>query len=252
MPAALATTLFLAAAPAPAPPPAPACRPLEAAPTAARLARGERVRLSDEWRCSRWAEVQEDALARARPDARARVVRVLRPWTQDDTPELVLLLEERRDARGGLWVRVRLPMRPNGTTGWVFRDRLGPYRIVTTALRIERWRLRATLFRGGRRLWSAPVGIGKRGTPTPAGRFYVRERLIPTNPRGLYGVFAFGTSAYSPTLSDWPGGGVIGIHGTNQPWLLPGRVSHGCVRVQNARIARLRRLMPLGTPIQIV
>ena len=52
-------------------------------------------------------------------------------------------------------------------------------------------------------------------------------------------------------LSDWPGGGVVGIHGTNQPQLLPGRVSHGCVRVPNAAIRRLARLMPIGTPVRI-
>ena len=66
----------------------------------------------------------------------------------------------------------------------------------------------------------------------------------------IYGPLAFGTSAYS-VLSDWPGGGVIGIHGTDQPGLLPGRPSHGCVRVRNADIRRLARLMPVGTPLTI-
>jgi lipoprotein-anchoring transpeptidase ErfK/SrfK len=64
-------------------------------------------------------------------------------------------------------------------------------------------------------------------------------------------VFAFGISATSPALTDWPGGGIIGIHGTNQPELIPGRISHGCVRVPNRKINRLRKLMSLGTPIEI-
>ena len=67
---------------------------------------------------------------------------------------------------------------------------------------------------------------------------------------GIYGPWAFGTSDYS-VLSDWPGGGVIGIHGTNEPWLLPGRVSHGCVRVENSAIRRLAKLLPIGTPVRI-
>ncbi len=66
-----------------------------------------------------------------------------------------------------------------------------------------------------------------------------------------YGPYAFGTAAYS-VLSEWPGGGVIGIHGTNEPKLIPGRPSHGCVRVPNAAITRLWRLMPIGTPVLIL
>ena len=63
-------------------------------------------------------------------------------------------------------------------------------------------------------------------------------------------IVAFGTSAYSK-LSDWPGGGVVGIHGTNEPGLIPGRPSHGCIRVRNRDIVRLGRLMPIGTPVRI-
>ena len=68
---------------------------------------------------------------------------------------------------------------------------------------------------------------------------------------GVYGSFAFGLSAYSPQLSDWPGGGVVGIHGTNQPEILPGQVSHGCIRLRNQDILRLARVMPVGTPLTI-
>ena len=77
---------------------------------------------------------------------------------------------------------------------------------------------------------------------------YIRE-LLPAS-GGVYGPWTFGTSAYS-SLSDWPGGGVIGVHGTNQPGLLPGRPSHGCIRVRNDDIRRLARLMPIGTPVHI-
>ncbi|CAB4924492.1 unannotated protein [freshwater metagenome] len=115
---------------------------------------------------------------------------------------------------------------------------------------VNRTTLKATLFRSRKRIWSAPVGVGAPGTITPGGRFYVREKFRFRN-TPVYGTHAIGTSAYAPTLSDWPGGGVIGIHGTNQPGLIPGRPSHGCIRVRNADIARLWRLIPLGTPIYI-
>ena len=67
----------------------------------------------------------------------------------------------------------------------------------------------------------------------------------------IYGPIAFGTNARSTFLTDWPGGGYIGIHGTNAPELLPGRVSHGCVRMRNEDILALSRLMPVGTPVTI-
>jgi len=155
-----------------------------------------------------------------------------------------------RTAAGRVWLRVRIPARPNGQTGWVPRSALGVLDAVRTALTIDRGRSLATLRRAGRSIWRAPVGHGAPGTPTPAGRFYIRERIRNLTGDPLYGPWAFGTSAYSG-LSDWPGGGVIGIHGTNQPGLIPGRPSHGCVRVRNPDIERLVRLMPIGTPIRI-
>ena len=115
---------------------------------------------------------------------------------------------------------------------------------------MDRSKQRATLHRSGRKVWSAPVGIGASSTPTPTGRFWVREKFEISDPKGLYGPMAFGTSNYS-VLTDWPGGGVIGIHGTDEPNLIPGRPSHGCIRVKNQDLRRLWRLMPIGTPILI-
>jgi hypothetical protein len=207
-------------------------------------------RLSDERTLSRWAHAVTRSKVRRRPDGDARSITRLRYDTEDGLPEVYLALRRYVDASGRHWIEVRLPMRPNGRTGWVRREALGELRRVRTFLRIDRRRLRATLYRRGKRIWSAPVGVGKPGTETPAGRFYVRERLRVRDRGSLYGPLAFGTSAYS-RLSDWPGGGVVGIHGTNQPELIPGRPSHGCVRVRNRAIKRLGRLLPIGTPIRI-
>jgi hypothetical protein len=202
-------------------------------------------RLSDEWRRTTSAHVRDAVWAHERPAATAPRVKRLGRFTEHGSRETVVVLRG-----GGAWVQVRLPMRP-ARTGWVLRRGLGPYRTVRTALHIRRRSFRATLYRDGRAVWRARVGVGQPQWPTPAGRFYVRERMIPPDPGGIYGVYAFGTSAYSPTLTDWPGGGIVGIHGTNQPGLIPGRISHGCVRLRNRDIQRLRRLMPLGTPILI-
>ena len=115
---------------------------------------------------------------------------------------------------------------------------------------VDRARLTATLFSAGRAIFHAPVAIGAPGTPTPPGTFYIRDRLKGfADP--FYGPLAFGTNALSPTLTEWPACGFVGIHGTDQPSLIPGRVSHGCIRMTNAAITRLGELMPIGTPVTI-
>jgi hypothetical protein len=214
----------------------------------ARAAEGD-VRLSDERTLSRYAHANGLAAVRAHPAQGAERVDRLRYRTEDGLPEVYLALRGRK-AAGAEWVEIRLPGRPNGRKGWVRRAALGPLREVTTALVVDRRRFRATLLRDGKRIWRSRVGVGAPGTPTPRGRFYIRQKLRNLGGNPVYGPWAFGTSAYS-VLSDWPGGGVVGIHGTDQPALLPGRVSHGCVRVPNAAIRRLARLMPVGTPVRI-
>ena len=161
------------------------------------------------------------------------------------------MLARRRDSSGRLWLRVRLPVLPNGTTGWVPRRALGGYELEKQRLIVNLRRRQARLVRGRRTLLRAPIGVGKRRWPTPRGRFIVRNRLVRySSPE--YGPIAFGTDARSTTLTDWPAGGFIGIHGTNRPDLLPGRVSHGCIRMRNADILRLARLMPVGTPVTVL
>jgi hypothetical protein len=208
------------------------------------------TRLSDERTLTRWANSVRDAPIRAHPAVRARRVGRLHGLTEDGMPEVYLALRSHRRAHKRLWILTRIPGRPNGRTGWVARAALGRLHVVTTALRIDKGRSRATLRRHGRAVWRSPIGHGAPGMPTPAGRFYIRERLDNRGGSPIYGPWAFGTSAYS-ALSDWPGGGVIGIHGTNQPSLIPGRPSHGCIRVPNPAIRRLARLMPVGTPVRI-
>jgi hypothetical protein len=133
---------------------------------------------------------------------------------------------------------------------WVPRSALGGSVFLDTRLVVDRNRFRATLWRDGVPVFTAAIGIGQPQWPTPPGDFYVRDVL--TRYRSpFYGPVAFGMSARSPTLTDWPGGGYIGIHGTDQPSLIPGAISHGCIRMRNADILRLAALMPVGTPITV-
>ena len=208
------------------------------------------ARLSDLHTVSHWAYPISAAVVRASPTAQARAVGRLRFLTPDGQAELYVALLSAKLSSGESWIEVELPARPNGQTGWVPSAALGAMHAVNGYLLVNRRTLHATLFREGREIFRAPIGVGKASTITPAGRFYVMEKLRTAN-APVYGPLALGTSAYAPTLSEWPGGGVVGIHGTNEPQLIPGRPSHGCIRMRNADIVRLWHAIVVGTPIEI-
>jgi lipoprotein-anchoring transpeptidase ErfK/SrfK len=197
-----------------------------------------------------WSPVRRSVSARASPSANAPRVALLGTRTAEHTPNIVLTMGRATDTRGRVWTRVRLPVLPNNTTGWVPRSALGGLAPVRTRLVVDLERLTATLFRAGKRIFSADIGAGAPDSPTPRGEFYIRNRLASYS-SPFYGPVAFGTSARSEVLTDWPAGGFVGIHGTNRPDLLPGRVSHGCIRLRNQDILRLARVLPVGTPLTI-
>jgi hypothetical protein len=199
---------------------------------------------------SRWTVVRRLTVAHVEPSASSAAVAELETRAPEGTPNLLTVLRARLGNDGTLWVEVRLPVLPNGRVGWVRRMSLGPYQAVNTHLVVDRARLRAILYREGQIVFSAPVGIGTTAWPTPSGEFSVRS-VLTRYASPFYGPISFGTTARSAVLTDWPGGGFVGIHGTNAPQLLPGRVSHGCVRLRNSDILRLAQLMPVGTPMTI-
>jgi lipoprotein-anchoring transpeptidase ErfK/SrfK len=147
------------------------------------------------------------------------------------------------------WLKVLLPERPNGSSGWV---RAGSVRQIGLQDRIEidlsSHQLRH--YRGSKLRDDFRVGIGAPGTPTPTGLFFVWAKVVEPDPDGAYGPFALGLSGFSPTLSDWPGGGRVAIHGTADPGDRGQDVSHGCIRVYNPEVNRLRSV-PMGTPVVI-
>ena len=173
------------------------------------------------------------------------------PWALDENPAhtvpQVFLVEERRDG----WVRVLLPVRPNGTSGWVReRDvRLTPnrFRIV-----IERGAHQITVYNGNDVVVQEPVAVGTDETPTPTGKFYLRVLLRAPDPNTVYGPYAYGLSGHSDVLTEFNGGDAeLGIHGNNDASVLGQSVTHGCVRMSNASITKLAGMLPLGTPVEI-
>jgi len=186
--------------------------------------------------------------ARANPDPAASVVRRLHQFRSDYRPQIVLATGQTTGVDGKTWFHVSLPMRPNGTMGWIPAASVA-LQAMHMRIVVHRGLRRIEVLRGTRRVLSAKVAVGAPGRETPLGEFYVTARFHPDDP--FLGVFALETSAYS-RLTEWPGGGVVGIHGTSKPWLLGQAVSHGCVRVSNATALALERLVPLGSPISIV
>jgi hypothetical protein len=185
---------------------------------------------------------------RAAPLAHARAVDSVHLWTEDSFPEVYLVLAQ-KVYRHRTWFKIRLTGRPNGRTGWVPEGALGRLHVTHKHLVVDERRLRLTLYVWNRPLFSAPIGVGTPSTPTPDGHYWIREKFR-VNSDPFYGPYAFGTADYS-TLSEWPHGGVVGIHGTNEPQLIPGRPSHGCIRMRNQDITRLWPMLPVGTPVTI-
>jgi lipoprotein-anchoring transpeptidase ErfK/SrfK len=160
-----------------------------------------------------------------------------------------LVAKTARDRNGNPWLRILLPIRPNGAAGWV---RMGEVTVRKVEQRIVIDLSDKTLryYTHGHLERDFSVGIGRPETPTAVGTFYVWAQVPQASPSGPYGVFALGLSGFSPVLTDWPGGGRMAIHGTANPADRGLMVSHGCVRVFNDDMVALRRV-PLGTPVVI-
>jgi lipoprotein-anchoring transpeptidase ErfK/SrfK len=149
----------------------------------------------------------------------------------------MLVVEDRGD-----WLKVLLPIRPNGSNGWVRRS----------VVDLETHNYRAKVELGEHRI---TVGVGASGrTPTTKGLFYTIE-LYPVLPsqQSAYGPWAFALSGYSEVLTSFGDGGtgVLGLHGTGDPSSIGRDVSNGCIRMSNSSITKLAETLPLGVPIEI-
>jgi lipoprotein-anchoring transpeptidase ErfK/SrfK len=164
------------------------------------------------------------------------------------TVPLVVLVKQ--DVGNG-WLEVYLPIRPNGSTGFIRSAdvKLTPH-TYHIEVRLGAFNLKA--FKDGKVILDAPIAIADDSTPTPPGLYFTNMLLQPTDPKGAYGTYAYGLSGYSDVLQSFGGGpGQLGIHGTNEPQKMGQKVSHGCVRLRNQDIEQLAKILPLGVPVQI-
>ncbi|MFW7413882.1 L,D-transpeptidase [Demequina sp. SO4-18] len=169
--------------------------------------------------------------------------------TAPEATPLVFLVKE----QGEGWLEVYLPVRPNGSTGWVREDQVT---VASTDFSIEVSLVdfELTVMKGSSEVMTAPIGVGREERPTPGGVYFIRELLQPPDPTGVYGPYAYGLSGYSPVLDEFNGGeAIIGVHGTNEPEMIGEYVSSGCIRLDNDTITELVMDvgLPLGTPVLI-
>lgn len=194
-----------------------------------------------------------EVVVRQAPDVGAAELARFSPERHPGVPTTFLVTgEQLADEVGQAWFQVLLPRRPNNTRGWLPAEDV---RIDGLSHRVDvhldSYRLDLVTDAGVVR--TVPIGRGTDATPTPVGMYAVTELLQPLRPGSVYGAFVLGLSGFSEVLTDWPGGGHLGLHGTDDPARTLGRrVSHGCIRVRDTDITELARLLPLGTPVHIL
>jgi lipoprotein-anchoring transpeptidase ErfK/SrfK len=196
-----------------------------------------------------------DLQFRSAPDPDADVVATLaNPRTLSTDPPvdvpLVMLVADKSDG----WLLVYLPIRPNGSTGWIPAS--------DVALTTHPWRIEALLdeftlkvYKNDVEVYTTQIGVARENAPTPGGLYYTTELLQPPDPSTVYGTYAYGLSGFSETFDSFNGGpGQLGIHGTNEPDRIGQQVSAGCIRLRNSDIDYIveQLRLPLGVPVTIV
>jgi lipoprotein-anchoring transpeptidase ErfK/SrfK len=152
----------------------------------------------------------------------------------------------------GAWYHVRLPRRPNGSTGWVRADQLDVW-TVNHRVEVTLGDHMLRVFDGDSDvvLFETDVAVGRGSTPTPVGDFYI-DIVNPLGGHRVYGWGQLSVSGFSEVLESFGGGiGQIALHGWNNDDIMGESVSNGCVRMRNADIERVAELAPLGTPVLI-
>lgn len=183
------------------------------------------------------------------PSTHSGVLNKLAFYTPDgEALQTYQILGSKRVGRT-VWEHIAVPMRPNGQTGWVPRSWLQAPDVTHKLIIVNIPTETLTVYNHGKLILTVPVGTGAATTPTPTGHFWVAEAFPSHDP--VYGPWAFGTTDRA-TDTDFPDDSIVGIHGTNEPWLIPGDPSHGCIRLKNEDILKLKPLVAIGTPVWIL
>lgn len=181
------------------------------------------------------------------PSETANVVNTFSAQTEYLQPRTLLAIGQQPG-----WYQALLPMRPNGSVGWVREADVTPS-TTNYEIRVSLSRHKVWLLDSGNVILEADAVIGKPETPTPPGKYYVTDPVdLTARPNGPYGAYAIGISGYSEVLLEFNGGpGQLAIHGGAYPAQLGTDVSNGCIRVLDEVILQIANTVPLGTPVTI-
>ena len=164
------------------------------------------------------------------------------------TPTVLSIVEGPTDG----WAKVMLPVRPNGTLGWVKTQGMLLY-VVDGRVVVNLSNKTLTYYQQGEVVLETTVAIGSDRNPTPTGSLFITDNVTLADPSSPWGPYAFGLSARSDTITEYNGGdGIIGIHGTNRPNSIGSAASLGCLRIDNDVITQLHEMIPIGTPVEIM
>ena len=172
-----------------------------------------------------------------------------RPITGE--PTVLPVIGRATDSGGIPWLKVMLPGRPNGSSGWIAQQGT---RMTATGwrIRVDLGRRRVSVYRHGRLVKVFAAVVGEPSTPTPTGSFFVEETLqMYAGEPG--GPFALALSARSNVLQEFEGGpGQIAMHGReNLGGTLGTASSHGCIRLGTGSIDWLAARVSPGVPVTI-
>ena len=169
--------------------------------------------------------------------------------TQFGGDRVFLVLDHHSDPD---FVKVSLPLKPNGQEGWIPRAEVVITEVEHRAV-VDLTDHSLTVWAGDEVIVQTKAVTGKASTPTPVGRFFVRDIIAHSNPAGAYGPFIVALSAFSEVLDTFGGGlPAVAIHGTNRPGLIGQEHSNGCIRIPNDLVTILAATVPLGTPVTVV
>jgi len=200
------------------------------------------------------AKIVVNTVALAQPGAGSAVWSIPTETQWGHGPQQLLVLDQALDGLGRQWLKVRLPIRPNGSSGWIRADFAlvfhTPYWIDVSLSR----RL-VSVYRSGSLVRRFKAVVGAPATPTPPGLAAIYDPIPQPNPNGFVGPWVLHLTAFSNVLKRFDGGlGRVGIHGRSGASLsdpLGSARSHGCIRVDNNQVRWLARTTPRGTPVNI-
>ena len=152
--------------------------------------------------------------------------------------------------RKGEWIAVRSPALGNEEVGWARASQL---RLLQrpVSLEVDLSKRELTVHSADGVTQRISVAIGAPDTPTPAGDFYVTDKLAGGDFGPYYGCCILALSGRQPNLPEaWSGGDRLAIHGSPTPtW--GQAVSNGCLHADEPDLRDLMKTVPLGTSVRI-